>query len=106
MKTLFAAALAVSLLAAAAPSFANTATPRAHQRQVRQQERIAQGMRSGQLTPRETMRLERRHLAIRRAMVRAKADGVVTARERAHIARMQNGESRRIWRQKHDRQGC
>ena len=106
MKTLFAAALAVSLLAAAVPSFANTETPRAHHRQVRQQERIAQGMRSGALTPRETMRLERGHVAIGRSIARAKADGMVTARERARIARMQNVESRRIWRQKHDRQGC
>jgi uncharacterized membrane protein YebE (DUF533 family) len=104
MKTTFAAALAAAaLLAAASTSSADT---RAHHRQIRQQHRIEQGMRSGRLTPRETMRLERGHLAIRRAILRARADGVVTARERARIARMQNMESRRIWRQKHDRQGC
>ena len=107
MKTSFAFALVTAaLLAVSSASFAETATPRAHHRQVRQQERIAQGMRSGSLTPREAMRLERGHLQVRRAIVRAQADGVVTARERARIARLQNVESRRIWRQKHDRQGC
>ena len=35
---------------------------------------------------------------------RAKSDGVVTARERARLQHAQNVESKRIYRQKHDRQ--
>ena len=35
---------------------------------------------------------------------RAKADGVVTKKERARIHKAQNVESKRIYRQKHDRQ--
>ena len=105
MKTSFAAALAAALPLASSGAFAEgAATPRAHQRQQRQQHRIEQGMRRGNLTPREAMRLRRGRMNIRREIARAKADGVITRAERARIARMQNMESRRIWRQRHDRQ--
>jgi len=104
MKTPFAAALATALLLASSGAFAADATPRAHQRQQRQQHRIEQGRRGGSLTRREAMRLRRGHMNIRREIARARADGVVTRAERARIARMQNMESRRIWRQRHDRQ--
>ena len=102
MKTLIVAA---ALLAAASTAFAATETPRAHHRQERQQHRIEQGRRHGSLTPRESMRLLRGHRMIRREIARAKADGVVTRAERARIQRLQNRMSRRIWVQKHDRQG-
>jgi uncharacterized membrane protein YebE (DUF533 family) len=104
MKTPVAAALAAVLLLSASSAFAHAGTPRAHHRQQRQQHRIEQGMRRGGLTPRETMRLERGHMRIGRAIARAKADGRITRSERAHIARLQNMESRRIWRQRHDGQ--
>jgi uncharacterized membrane protein YebE (DUF533 family) len=101
MKTLIVAA---ALLVTASSAFANTKTSDAHQRQVRQQHRIEQGTRRGGLTPRETMRLERGHGRVQRAIARAKADGVVTKRERARIVRMQRMESRRIRSQRHDHQ--
>jgi len=104
MKTSFAAALAAALLLTSSSAFAEDGTPRAHQRQQRQQHRIEQGMRRGDVTRREAQRLHRGHMNIRREIARAKADGVVTRAERARIARLQNIESRRIWRQRHDRQ--
>ena len=104
MKTSFAAALAAALLLTSSSAFAHDGTPRAHERQQRQRHRIEQGMRRGGLTPRETMRLERGHMRIGRAIARAKADGKITREEQAHIGRMQNMESRRIWRQRHDGQ--
>ena len=104
MKTPFAAALAAALLLTSSSAFAHDATPRAQQRQQNQQHRIEQGMRRGHLTPREAKRLRRGHMSIRRAIARAKADGVITRAERARIARLQNMQSRHIFRQRHDRQ--
>ncbi len=98
--------LATLALAAAfaVPAFAQAETPRIDQRQAHQERRIAQGVRSGELTPREAARLERGQKRIQRMENHAKADGVVTPRERAAIHHAQDRESRRIARQKHDRQ--
>jgi hypothetical protein len=73
-------------------------------REDRQQERIAEGVESGQLTARETARLERGEARIDRHVQRAESDGVVTPRERARLTRQQNRMSRQIYRQKHDGQ--
>lgn len=83
---------------------AQTATSRIHHRQTRQQHRIADGVRSGELTPRETARLENREAKIQHDKRLAKADGVVTRREKARLTREQNRASRAIYRQKHDAQ--
>ncbi|MHB8872650.1 MAG: hypothetical protein ACYC8T_03090 [Myxococcaceae bacterium] len=74
------------------------------QREVRQQQRIAQGVRSGELTPHEAVRLERKEARIHREIRRAKADGNFSAVERARVQRHQNQVSRKIYRQKHDAQ--
>lgn len=74
------------------------------QRNINQQERINQGVKSGALTPQETARLERGEARIDRKQARAGADGHVGAHEQASIQRSQNRESRRIYRQKHDAQ--
>jgi hypothetical protein len=101
LSTLAAFALTACL---AGVSFADTtATPRVHRRQVRQQERIAQGVHSGQLTPRETARLEAGQRHVERMKMRDKADGRMTARERARLAHAQNVQSRHIYRAKHNR---
>lgn len=90
----------------ATPAAASNAvnTPRVDQRQANQQRRIDQGVASGQLTPRETFRMERQQQRIANAETRAKADGVVTRQERRHLQHKQNQASRHIYRQKHDRQ--
>jgi len=95
------AALATAI---ALPVFAQTATPGIDQRQANQEQRIDQGIASGQLNQREANRLERGQQRVDNMENRAKADGVVTARERARIQHAQKVESKRIYRQKHDRQ--
>ena len=75
-------------------------------RERRQQERIAEGVQSGQLTPRETARLERKEARIDREIKRDRAanGGTLTAAERRKINREQNRVSRQIYREKHDAQ--
>ena len=92
------------LLFAGSVSFAQTATPRVTKRQIHQQQRIRQGVKSGELTKPEARRLEVREAKIQRDKKAAKSDGVVTRGERAKLNREQNRASRRIYRQKHDAQ--
>lgn len=73
-------------------------------RKENQQDRIAQGVKSGQLTPHETEHLEAREAHINRQEARMKSDGKFTPAERAKINREQNRTSRAIYRQKHDAQ--
>src|SRR5215471_12404261 len=100
-KSILIAALAVLVTA---PVFAGTNTPRYDARQHNQRERIANGVANGELTMRETRRLAAGQQHLNRVERRAKADGVVTARERAHMQHEENQQSRRIYRQKHDAQ--
>ena len=82
---------------------ANVATPRVDRREARQEHRIANGIRSGQLTRREAFRLERGEARINRMQWRSEADGRVTPRERVRLSRALDRESRRIYRLKHNR---
>ena len=77
-------------------------TPRVDRREANQERRIEQGVRSGALSPGEARRLEAQQERIERAEGRAKADGVVTGRERTHLENMQNRASRNIYRKKHN----
>ena len=88
------------------PSLAKdlTATPRLDKREVTQEKRIEQGVVSGQLTPREEQRLEARETHLNNVEAKAKADGVVTGKERKRLHAMANSDSKAIYRQKHDRQ--
>jgi hypothetical protein len=99
LKSLALAALAVAL---AGPIVAGT--PGLDQREHHQAQRIRQGVQSGELTRPETRRLVRGEAQLRRHEAIAKADGVVTARERARLQHEAHVESRRIYRQKHDAQ--
>ena len=97
------------LIAAFAATFAGTAsagvrTSRVDRREARQQLRIQQGVRSGELSPGEAARLRAGERHIRRAEWRAKSDGVVTPRARVRLNRALNRESRRIYRLKHNAQ--
>ncbi len=89
----------------AVPAFAQSAaTPGIDQRQANQERRIDQGVASGELNARETARLERGQQRVENMETRAKSDGVVTKGERARIHQAQDVQSKRIYRQKHDRQ--
>jgi hypothetical protein len=97
--------IAALALTVGACAFAQTpATPRIDQRQANQQKRIDQGVASGQLTPAEAARLEKREDKIAKDEAAAKADGKVTGAERRKLEREENQASRAIHRQKHDGQ--
>lgn len=95
-----AAGSALTLLLAASPAEAGVIA----NRQGRQQTRIAQGVASGQLTPRETARLEGREAALNRSVARMGSDGSLSPSDRLRIERRQDRISRGIYRQKHDAQ--
>jgi hypothetical protein len=101
-KTTLLAGLGLALMVVAGS--ASAGTPRYDARQAHQQQRIVNGVKSGELTMRETRRLAAGQVHLNRVERRAKADGVVTARERAHMQHEENQQSRRIHRQKHDAQ--
>ncbi len=97
-RTLF-----VSVLAAAS-LFAITASAGAPAplRQGRQAARTGQGVATGQLTASETARLAAQQTTIQVAKVRARADGIVTGRERARLDHLQDHSSRTIYGLKHN----
>jgi hypothetical protein len=93
------------ITAAAAPVFAQTTgAPGFTQRDVNQEQRIEQGLQSGQLNTREAARLQREQGAIDKMESRALRDGTVTPAEKARINAAQNKASRDIAREKHDAQ--
>ena len=75
-----------------------------NQREQYQQNRIANGIRSGQLTPGETARLERQENRLVRNEKRdmAKDGGHLTRRDQAQLNREANRVSRNIYRDKHN----
>ena len=99
------ASLALTTLVAVAPTLVLAqSSQEIRDRKINQQDRIAQGVRSGQLTPRETSHLEHQEAAINheeRAM-RAQDNGHLTAADRHLINKQQNAESKRIYRDKHN----
>ena len=69
-----------------------------------QQDRIAQGMKSGQLTAGEASRLENKDAAINQEVAadRKANGGKLTAAERAQVNRQQNRVSKQIYKDKHN----
>jgi hypothetical protein len=100
MKRLFLATLipAAMLL----PVYAQT--PEVARREGRQQARIAQGKKSGQLTKGETARLQNKESKIHHEIKgdRAANGGKLTVSEKAKVNRQQNKVSRRIYHDKHN----
>ena len=98
MKTLVKMVLVVSALSSLAMA------AEVDRREDRQQERIGQGVESGQLTPGETARLELQEQRIDNQVKaeRAANGGHLTAGERAQVNREENRESRRIYAAKHN----
>ena len=90
------------LAALSLPAFAQHTTPQIDQRQDRQERRIEQGVRSGELTPRETARLARGQARIRQMERQALADGRISRRERREIDHAQDQQNQLIARLKHN----
>ncbi len=108
MKKMFSilTALGISILLTAgtfAQETPGTKTPGVRKRQVNQQRRIAQGVRSGELRKGEVKKLEHEQREINQEKKEARADGTVTAEEREEIHKEQNQASRHIYRAKHNR---
>jgi hypothetical protein len=87
-----------------AQSSGTTSTPRIDQRQAEQQKRIDQGVKSGELNKKEAARLEKGQQRIQKMEDKAMADGKMTKNERKKIEHAQDQESKKIYREKHDKQ--
>src|SRR5215467_4941187 len=87
---------------AAAP--AEKPKPTVARRKENQQDRIANGVKSGQLTAGETKNLEKKEAAINKeaAADRAANDGKLTAAEKKQVNRQQNQMSKQIYADKHN----
>lgn len=77
-------------------------TPRADAREARQHGRIAAGVEDGSLTRSEAFGMRSMQGAIHRAEARFKADGTVTAEERAKLEQLQDMASKEIYRARHN----
>ena len=109
MKTFIAAVVtSLTLSVLAAPSFAGDGPgvrdPRVNVRQARQQVRIVEGVRSGELTRREAHKVRESQRDIRQLERAYKSDGTLTAAERRDLNHELNQSSRQIRKQKHDAQ--
>ena len=98
IRTAAAVALGAACSAAAFAQMAGSII----QRDVNQQQRIEQGLKSGQLSTGEAARLERGEARVNRMEANALKDGTLTPAEKARITRAQNAESRAIERDKHN----
>ncbi len=101
--------LAVAALIASGPAFAqqtqpNQTDPTVGQRKDNQQDRIANGVDSGQLTTGETKNLEGREANLNREIKddRSADDGHLTSTERQQINNQQNNLSHSIYQDKHN----
>ena len=74
------------------------------QRRENQQDRIANGIKNGSMTPGEAARTENREQGINQQIHadRAANGGTLTGQEKHQINHQQNGASRQIYRQKHN----
>ena len=87
----------------AAPVFAQTPVNEV-QRNINQETRIENGLKSGALNTREAAKLERDEAHIDSAEAKAMKDGMLSAKEQRRIQRMQNQASHDIARESHDAQ--
>lgn len=71
-------------------------------REENQQDRINQGVASGELTAKETAHLEKGEANIEAARQQALSDGKVTRKEKARLNHSENKQSRKIYRAKHN----
>jgi len=95
---------AASILFATSWSLAQTATPAINQTQQTQEQRINQGIKSGEVTRKEAEKLEAEQAQIQRKKKVAKSDGTVTPKEKAKIKKKQKRASKKIHHHKHDAQ--
>lgn len=100
MKTMILAIAAAATTIGIAPAAAQTV----HQREHRQEQRINQGVRSGQLTRAEAHRLRYLEARVRRteARMRWRSGGRLTPRQRYRLRAMVRRDQAEIYRLKHN----
>ena len=67
-----------------------------------ERKRVAQGIKSGEIKPREAVTIEKQARDVKQAKKAAAADGQITVKERAKIARQDKQLDRTINRKKHN----
>ncbi len=72
-------------------------------REGHQQDRVQQGVASGQLTGKETANLEKGEAKIERDREKALADGKMTPKEKKKLNREEHKESKKIFAKKHNK---
>jgi len=103
MKQLFFLLLFISS-AAGTTLHAQTRTQKVNKIQIKHQKKIRTGIKNGEITKREVHNLQKEQKHIAFVKHRAKADGVVTKKERVKIRAKQKNAASNISRQKQDRQ--
>lgn len=99
-----AAVTSLCVIMAAGAAFAGpTDDPGVQKREKRQEKRIEQGVKGGELTPKEAGKLEAEQAKIKQDEERMKSDGKLTREERRKLHREQDKASRDIYRKKHNR---
>jgi uncharacterized membrane protein YebE (DUF533 family) len=79
-------------------------TPKVNRRQNRQEKRIQEGAKSGELTREEAAKLKAEQEAIQAQKRAAKSDGVVTKKERKSIKTNQKEAGKDIKKERNDKQ--
>jgi hypothetical protein len=92
--------LAVVILLGAVINSADAQTVRQHSKN--QRHRIAQGVKSGELTRAESRNVVKDQKEVHQEVKAAKADAVITRNERKDIKQDQRQNSRKIYRKKHN----
>ncbi len=95
---------AAAIFLATAMAMAQTNDPTVNQRRMNQQDRIANGVQSGQLTAGETKNIEGREANLNREIQddRQADGGKLTQQEKQQVNKQQNGVSRQIYNDKHN----
>lgn len=103
MKSLLSAiVMLMSCTTVLVPAMAGDAAPGVKHRQIRQKERIREGVHSGELTREEAHTLRAQQRAIAAEKREFKADGQLSDAERHKLRQDQRDASRDIRREKHD----
>jgi hypothetical protein len=103
-NTFFAAALAILALPAVAQSTPQVTGQTIQDRKENQQDRIAQGVKSGELTAGETTNLEKKETDINQEErdMRKTDDGKLTTADKKTLTQQQNQVSKQIYHDKHN----
>lgn len=98
MKNFVLACMAISMLSLTAEAGRN------QNRERKQQSRIHQGVKSGELTRFEAKKLRQGQHKVDALQFKAKQDGEISAQEKWRIEKAQDHQNKKIYQQKHDNQ--